>query len=228
MTPTVQEHQQHKMATINITTEFVPEIWEQIKEYAGIYPLPANIIHFDKLTCDELEDSIEGWSKVPAPFENICVSSVWELLGEKEGLERAGDKYYYDGGEIKGKYKKELLVNLLKLYYREADHIHGKRNIQEKIEFWNEVSEMITYHFQKRDVKKAAAKKKRLAAKAVKETPKGMIAEINKIEGERRRLIKRMKDDQEKLNKLTTKLREQQTKLLKKRDEVRNSKNQHS
>ena len=87
---------------------------------------------------------------------------------------------------------------------------------------------MITYHFQKRDVKKAAAKKKRAATKAVKDTPKGMIAEINKIEDERRRLMKRMKDDQEKLNKLTIKGREWRTKLDKKRDEVRNSKNQHS
>lgn len=61
-----------------------------------------------------------------------------------------------------------------------------------------------------------------------KSTAKGMIAEINKIEDERRRLMKRMKDDQEKLNKLTTKGREWRTKLNKKRDEVRNSKNLNS
>tara|TARA_R110000737_G_scaffold35226_3_gene54146 strand:- start:8 stop:625 length:618 start_codon:yes stop_codon:yes gene_type:complete len=197
------------------TYDFVPEIWNEIKEYAGIYPLPANIIHFDKLTWDELEDSIEGWYEVPTPFENICVGSVYELLGEKEGLERAGDKYYYDGGEIKGKYKKELLVNLLKIYYREADHIHGKGNIQEKVEFWNEVSEMITYHFQKRDVKKAAAAWGRKKNKEFKETVKGMTQEIIKMEGEERKLVARMEKDAEKLKILKAK----RGKLEKKREE---------
>lgn len=210
------------MATINITTEFVPEIWEQIKEYAGIFPLPTNIIHFDKLTFDELEESVDRvyWEdEHPTPFGNIGIESVYDILNCKEQLECSGDKWFYDGGEVKEDEKKELLVKWIKKEYRQTYKYLSK---EERIEFWNEVSEMITYYFKKRDEVKAAAKKKRAAAKAAKETPKGIVAEINKIEKERKRLMKRMKDDQEKLDKLTTKLREQQTKLLKKRDESKN------
>jgi len=233
------------MATINTTTEFVPEIWGQIKEYAGIFPLPANIIHFDKLTFDELGDSIDAWEdEVPKPFKHICVESVYDIFYNKEQFEYSGDKWFYDGTEVKEKEKKEWLFKWFKKYYRDEYGMraytqaaikdrkerglrHASRQ-EDILEFWNEVSEMITYHFKNRDEAKAAAKKKRAAAKAVKETPKGIVAEINKIEKERKRLMKRMEDDQEKLNKLTTKLRGQQKKLLKKRDEVRNSKNQHS
>lgn len=214
------------MATITSQTyDFVPEIWNEIKEYAGVFPLPANIIHFDKLTFDELEDSIEDWGdEIPKPFKYIGVDSVYDILSCKEQLDCSGGKWFYDGGEIKKDYKKELFVKWLKRDYR--DELVGRQD--DILEFWNEVSELITYYLKKRDDKKAEAKKERAAAKAVKETPKGMIAEINKIEKERKRLMKRMKDDREKLNKLTTKGREWRTKLDKKRDEVRNSKNQHS
>ena len=236
----------HKMATINTITEFVPEIWGQIKEYAGIFPLPANIIHFDKLTFDELQDSIDAWEdEVTKPFRHICIETVYDVLVNKEDCVDAGyNNYYYDGTEVKEKEKKEWLVKWLKKYYRDEYGLRAytQAAIKDRKErgvggcvrrddiadFWNEVSEMITYHFKNRDEAKAAAKKKRAAAKAVKETPNGIVAEINKIEKERKRLMKRMEDDQEKLNKLTTKLRGQQKKLLKKRDEVRNSKNQHS
>jgi hypothetical protein len=228
----------HKMATINTTTEFVPEIWGQIKEYAGIFPLPANIIHFDKLTFDELENSIDAWEdEVPKPFKHICIESVYDIFYNKEQFEYSGDKWFYDGGEVKEKEKKELFVKWFKKYYRDEYGLRqytyaaikdrkdrglgGWVRRDDIADFWNEVSEMITYHFQKRDDKKAAAKKKRAAAKAIKETPKGMIAEINKIEDERIKLIKRIKNDQEKLNKLTTKGREWRTKLAEKRKQIR-------
>ena len=208
------------MATITSQTyDFAPEIWNEIKEYAGVFPLPANIIHFDKLTFAELEDSIEDWkNEIPQPFKNIGVDSVYDILYCKEQLECSGGKWFYDGGEVNEKMKKELFVKWLKKYYR--DELVGHQD--DILEFWNEVSELITYYFKKRDESKAAAKKERAAAKAVKETPKGMIAEINKIEKERKRLMKRMEDDQEKLNKLTTKGREWRKKLDKKTDEVRN------
>ncbi len=224
------------MATINITTEFVPEIWEQIKEYAGIFPLPTNIIHFDKLTFEELEDNISqtSWDAEENAFgmlgiDNVYAALVWGVTDEcREDdndplLEYSGGKYFDFGREINKKEKKEMLINVIICEYRSRKKYWV---FMEKREFWNGVSELITNCFEKRDEVKAAAKKKRLAAKARKETPKGMIAEINKIEDERRRLMKRMKDDQEKLNKLTTKGREWRTKLDKKRDEVRNSKNQ--
>mgnify|MGYP003110923257 CR=1 FL=1 len=201
------------MATINTTTEFVPEIWEQIKAYAGIFPVLANIIHFDKLTSAELEESIDGYEdEVPRPFGIIRINSVYEIL-EQEHLDYSGGKWFYDGGEIKEDEKKKLLVKHIKNEYNSC---FAPIRQKDKIEFWNEVSEMITYHFQNRDKKKAEAKKKRAAAKAIKETPKGMIAEINKIEDERRRLMKRIKNDQEKLNKLTTKGRGWRTKLAEK------------
>lgn len=234
------------MATINITTEFVPEIWEQIKEYAGIFPLPANIIHFDKLTFDELENSIDAWEdEIPKPFRYIGIDSVYDILVNKEYCVYAGySKYYYDGAEVKEKKKKEWVVKWLKKYYRDEYGLqqytyaaikdrkdrglpNGKRQ-DDILDFWNEMSEMITYSYEKRAEKKEEARKKRAVAKEHKSTAKGMIAEINKIEDERRRLMKRMKDDQEKLNKLTTKGREWRTKLNKKRDEVRNSKNLNS
>jgi len=215
-----------KMATINITTEFVPEIWEQIKEYAGIYHISTNIIHFDKLTFEELEDSIDGggWrGEVPNPFALLYVNSIYSALvfgadciddGCDEPLfEYSGGKYFDKGKEIKTKEKKDMLVNVI---ITEYNNLRRRRWWDSKL-FWNTMSEMITYHFKKRDETKAEAKKKRAAAKAIKETPKGMIAEINKIEDERRRLMKRMKDDEEKLNKLTTKGREWRKKLDKKR-----------
>lgn len=212
------------MATINITTEFVPEIWEQIKEYAGIYHISTNLIHFDKLTFAELEENVDAYEdEVPTPFGYIGIASIYEILYCKEQLECSGGKWFYEGEEVKEDEKKELLVKWIKKKYRQE---YKYLSQEDRIDFWNEVSEMITHHFKKRDETKAAAKKKRAATKAAKETPKGMIAEINKIEDERRRLMKRMEDDQEKLNKLTTKGREWRTKLDKKRDEVRNSKNQ--
>ena len=228
------------MATINITTEFAPELWGQIKEYAGIFPLPANIIHFDKLTFDELEESIDNDYKeeVINPFSRIGINCIYEIFAEKEYLSWSGDKYYYDGEELKKKEKKDLLVKWLKKYYCDEYGLRqytyaaikdrkerrgwscGSR--QEEIEyFWNEVSEMITYHFKKRDEVKAAAKKKRADVKVYKSTENGMIDEINNIEAEKRKLIKRIKNDQEKLNKLTTKGQEWRVKLAKKRQQVR-------
>jgi len=227
----------NKMATINTTTEFVPEIWGQIKEYAGIFPLPANIIHFDKLTFDELEDSIDNCYK-SNPFRHICIDTVYDVLVNKEDCVYAGySQYYYDGTELKEKEKKEWLVKWLKKYYRdeyglraytqaaikdrkERGFPHASRQ-EEIANFWNEVSEMITYHFKNIDEKKEAAKKKRAKAKAYKSTENGMIDEINKIEDERIKLIKRIKNDQEKLNKLTTKGQEWRTKLAEKRKQIR-------
>ena len=224
----------HKMATINTITEFVPEIWGQIKEYAGIFPLPANIIHFDKLTFDELQDSIDAWEdEVTKPFRHICIETVYDVLVNKEDCVDAGyNNYYYDGTEVKEKTKKEWLVKWLKKYYRDeyGMRAYTQAAIKDRKErgvggcvrrddiadFWNEVSEMITYHFKNRDEKKEAAKKKRAKAKAYKSTENGMIDEINKIEDERIKLIKRIKNDQEKLNKLTTKGREWRTKLAEK------------
>jgi len=226
----------NKMATINTTTEFVPEIWGQIKEYAGIFPLPANIIHFDKLTFDELEDSIDNCYD-SKPFSHIGIESVYDIFYNKEQFEYSGDKWFYDGTELKEKEKKEWLVKWLKKYYRneyglraytqaaikdrkERGLPHASRQ-EEIADFWNEVSEMITYYFKDRDKKKEAAKKKRAKAKAYKSTENGMIDEINKIEDERIKLIKRIKNDEEKLNKLTTKGREWRTKLAKKRKQIR-------
>ena len=223
----------HKMATINITTEFVPEIWNEIKEYAGIFPLPANIINFNKLTFDELENSIDAWEdEVPKPFKHICVESVYDIFYNKEQFEYSGDKWFYDGVEVKEKEKKEWLVKWFKKYYRDEYGLRAYTQVAIKdrkkrglgcgvrrddiADFWNEVSEMITYHFKNRDEKKEAAKKKRAKAKAYKSTENGMIDEINKIEDERIKLIKRIKNDQEKLNKLTTKGREWRTKLAEK------------
>jgi len=245
---TFQEHQgdrtDYKMATITITTDFAPEIWEQIKEYAGIFPLPANIVHFDKLTFEELEDSIDDTN---SPFTHIGIESVYDILVNYEDCVYAGYSiYYYDGAELKGKEKKEWVVKWLKKYYRDEygmrqytyAAIKDRRDKRLKcgwgglgcwvrrddvLEFWNEVSELITECFKKREEKKEDAKKKRATKKAYKETPKGMIAEINKIENERRRLMKRRKDDKEKLDKLTIKGDEWRAKLNKKRDEIRYS-----
>ncbi len=236
MAATFQEHQgdrtDYKMATITITTDFAPEIWEQIKEYAGIFPLPANIVHFDKLTFEELKDSIDDIRELN-PFALLGIDSVYSVLtyGEKWNdiyddyendplLQYSGGKYFDGGEEVKAEEKKEMLVNVIQNeYYRRT--CGWER--EDKIEFWNKVSELITECFKKREEKKEDAKKKRAAAKARKETPKGMIAEINKIENERRRLMKRRKDDKEKLDKLTIKGDEWRAKLNKKRDEIRYS-----
>ena len=206
------------MATINTTTEFVPEIWEQIKEYGGIYSLPANIIHFDKLTSAELEESIDAYEdEVPTPFGYIGINSVYDILYCKEQLECSGGKWFYDGGEVKEDEKKELLVKWLKKYYRDeyglrqytyAELLCGKRREGELVEnkrqddiilqFWNEMSEMITYHFKKRDEAKAATK-------ALKETPKGMTQDILDIQKQEVKLVIRMQKDAEKMKKLKEK-----------------------
>jgi uncharacterized coiled-coil DUF342 family protein len=149
--------------------------------------------------------------------------------------------YYYDGVELKEKQKKEWLVKWLKIDYRDGYGLRqytptAIKNRKDRgfsvtkrqddiLEFWNEMSEMIEYYFKKRDEVKTAAKKKRAAAKAVKETPKGMIAEINKIEAEKKKLIDRINRDREKLEKLTTKGREWRKKLSAKRDEQFQKKN---
>ena len=219
-----------------ITYDLPDELWKEVKEYAGIFPLPANIIHFDKLTWKELEDIIDDTN---SPFShNICDTNIYDLLVNMEDCVYAGyNKYYYDGTEVKEKEKKEWVVKWLKKYYCDEYGLRQytyaaiksrkdrgwkveKKRQDDILDFWNGVSELITNCFEKRDKVKAAAKKKRAAAKAVKETPKGIVTEINKIKSESEKLMKRMKDDQEKLDKLTTKLREQQTKLLKKRSGV--------
>ena len=194
------------MATITSTTEFVPEIWEQIKEYAGIISIPANIIHFDKLTFAELEEKCDGWEN---PFDILGIDSIYDIFYNKFQFERAGDKWYCDDDEVKEEEKREVLVKYIKIEYR--NHL-PYFDTEDKINFWENISKMITEHFEK--IK---------SENAYKSTPKGMIAEINKIEDERKRLMKRMKDDKEKLDKLTLKGREWRTKLDKKRDEDRNS-----
>lgn len=202
----------YTMATITSTTEFVPEIWEQIKEYAGIFPLPANIIHFDKLTFAELEYEIDE-------FEKLGIYSIYDIFYNKEQFEHSGDKWYYDGDEVKEEEKREVLVRHIKRGYKFLGEFN--MNTEEKVEFWGNISKMITEHFEKIKSEKDKAKKRRADTKAYKSTPKGMIAEINKIEDERKRLMKRMKNDKEKLDKLTLKGREWRTKLD--NDEVRNS-----
>ena len=223
------------MTAINktITYDLPDELWKEVKDYAGIFPVNTNIANFDKLTFEELEETLEDYNnEYNNPFSYVaCGDTVYNILVTKHHNEYVcgTGKYYYCNGEvIKATEKKEMVVKYLKKKYRRIKHIWSDESgwvcanhHRDRVEFWESVSRMITYHFKKRDEAKAAAKKKRAAAKAVKETPKGIIAEINKIEGERRRLIKRMKDDQEKLNKLTTKGREWRTRLD-------NSKNQHS
>ena len=227
--------------TKNNTYWLPPALWKEVKEYAGIFALPANIIHFDKLTFEELEESIDGY-KSNNPFDYIGIQTVYDVLVNMEDCVCVDDsQYYYDGTKLNEKTKKEWLVKWLKKYYRDEYGLRAYTQVaiknrkerglphasrQEEIaDFWNEVSKMITYHFENRDEKKEAAKKKRAKAKAYKSTAKGMIAEINKIEAEKKKLIDRINSDREKLEKLTTKGKEWRKKLSAKREENYQKKN---
>jgi len=202
------------MATITSQTyEFVPEIWKQIKDYAGVFPVPTNVANLDKLTFEELEDSLDAYDDViPQPFG----ITVYDIMTQNFLHHAGGSKYYYDEKEIKSAEKKEMIVRFLKREYRRSRRYMSHKGKQQ---YWKEVSDLITYSYEKRAEKKEGARKKRAAAKEHKSTAKGMIAEINKIVAEQKRLRKRMKDDQEKLDKLAIKSNEWRVKLSNKRDE---------
>tara|TARA_R110000796_G_scaffold25570_1_gene71876 strand:+ start:165 stop:821 length:657 start_codon:yes stop_codon:yes gene_type:complete len=214
------------MATITSQTyDFVPEIWNEIKEYAGVFPLPANIIHFDKLTFDELEDNISktSWDAEENAFgmlgiDNVYAALVWGVTDEcREDdadplLEYSGGKYFDFGKVVNNKEKKEMLINVIFCEYKSRKEYWV---FLEKKEFWNGVSELITNCFQKREEKKIAAAWGRKKNKEFKETVKGMTQEIIKMEEEERKLVERMEKDAEKLKKLKAK----RGKLEKKREE---------
>lgn len=214
------------MATITSQgCEFVPEIWNEIKEYAGVFPVPTNIIHFDKLTFDELEDNISknSWDTEENAFGGLGIDNVYAALvwGEREAdraedddplLEYSGGKYFDCGKVVNNKEKKEMLINVIFCEYRSQKEYES---FEWKREFWNGVSELITNCFQKREEKKIAAAWGRKKNKEFKETVKGMTQEIIKMEEEERKLVERMEKDAEKLKKLKAK----KGKLEKKREE---------
>ena len=213
------------MATITSQTcEFVPEIWNEIKEYAGVFPVPTNIIHFDKLTFDELEDNISktSWDTEENAFGVLGIDNVYAALvwGESEAdraedddplLEYSGGKYFDEGKVVNNKEKKEMLINVIFCEYRSRKEYWL---FLEKREFWNGVSELITNCFQKREEKKIAAAWGRKKNKEFKETVKGMTQDIIKIDDEIRKQMDIQKKAQEKLDKLNGK----RHKLIKKRE----------
>ena len=182
------------MATINITTEFVPEIWEQIKEYAGIYHISTNLIHFDKLTYEELvyNDDL---------FSSYLDVNYWDTHHQGgEGFQRFGGRWYDEDHEIvPQKILYEDLVREIKYAYRTC------YRVVDKLEFWTELSTTIAISLKEAEDKKIAAKKKRAATKAFNETAKGMTEDIIKIEKEEVKLVIRMEKDAEKLKKLKAK-----------------------
>ena len=177
------------MATINTTTEFVPEIWEQIKEYAGIYHISTNLIHFDKLTYKELvyNDDL---------FAHRLDINVYDT--HIDGWKYFGGNWYDRGYKIVS--TKALLydfVREIKWGYKYIDPYH-----LEKCRFWTEISEIIAKNLKEAAGKKIAAAWRRKKNKEFKETVKGMTQDILDIEKEEVKLVIRMKKDAEKIKKL--------------------------
>ena len=192
------------MATITSQTyDFVPEIWNEIKEYAGIYHISTNLIHFDKLTYEELvyNDDL---------FSSYLDVNYWDTHHQGgEGFQHFGERWYDEDHEIvPKKVLYEDLVREIKYAYRTC------YRVVDKLEFWTELSTTIAISLKEAEDKKIAAKKKRVATKAFKESVKGMTQDIIKIDDEIRKQMDIQKKAQEKLDILNGK----RHKLIKKRE----------
>jgi len=180
------------MATINTTTEFVPEIWEQIKEYAGIYHISTNLIHFDKLTYEELVYNDDIFSKY------LDVGYFHSHHNGGDGWTAFGGKWYNEDHEIvPKKLLYEDFVGDIKRAY--------KCYCADKLEFWIDISKIIAINLKEAEEKKIAAAWGRKKNKEFKETVKGMTQDILDIEKQEVKLVIRMKKDAEKMKKLKAK-----------------------
>lgn len=195
-------------------------LWKEVKEYVGVFTLSANIIHFDKLSVEELIDALQD-----GKFQDIITwDDMYETITDNWEYRIVGYKWFNGWGEqITKKQMKTELVNHLKHSYRCCKPTLLKWGVLE--DFWEGVSEVITEHQKALEDKKSVAKRKREQTKSYKSTAKGMIAEINKIEAEKKKLIDRINSDREKLEKLTTKGKEWRKKLSAKREENYQKKN---
>jgi hypothetical protein len=194
------------MATITSQgCEFVPEIWNEIKEYAGIYHISTNLIHFDKLTYEELVDNDDLFSSY------LDVNSFDTHHQSGDGFQHFGEKWYDEDHEIvPKKVLYEDFVGEIKSGYK-----YGVGDGIDKKEFWIDISNIIAISLKKAEDKKIAAAWGRKKNKEFKETVKGMTQDIIKMEEEERKLVERMEKDAEKLKKLKAK----RGKLEKKRQE---------
>ena len=182
------------MATINSTTEFVPEIWEQIKEYAGIYHISTNLIHFDKLTYEELV----YWDDIFSKYLDVNYYDSHHNGGD--GWVAFGGKWFNDDHEIVP--KKMLYADFV------GDIKRAYRTCYENVdilEFWIDISKIIAINLKEAEEKKIAAAWGRKKNKEFKETVKGMTQDILDIEKEEVKLVIRMEKDAEKLKKLKAK-----------------------
>ena len=191
------------MAAINITTEFVPEIWEQIKEYAGIYHISTNLIHFDKLTYEELvyNDDL---------FSSYLDVNYWDTHHQGgEGFQHFGERWYDEDHEIVP--KKVLYED----FVREIKSGYKYWSFGEyKLEFWTDISKIIAKYLKEAEEKKIAAAWGRKRNKEFKQTVKGMTQDIIKIDDDIRKQMDIQKKAQEKLDILNGK----RHKLIKKRE----------
>lgn len=191
------------MATITSQTyDFVPEIWEQIKEYAGIYHISTNLIHFDKLTYDELvyNDDL---------FSSYLDVNYWDTHYQGgEGFQYFGGKWYDEDHEIVPKkvlyedFVREIKSEYKNFAFSFFNFMGGEYC---KKEFWTDISKIIAISLKEAEEKKIVAAWGRKRNKEFKQTVKGMTQDIIKIEKEEVKLVIRMEKDAEKLKKLKAK-----------------------
>ena len=201
------QHQHHKMASITTTTEFVPEIWGLIKEYAGIFPNKTNILQFNKLPLDDLIILVENEF-----FQNIQIPNLYFVFEVEFEWVRGGDNWFckHTGMKMSKTEQKHDLLKYIKCKYVEEK---PENTGQDYKYFWEKLGEMVDLLVERNNSKKRSAAQLRKIKKDNRNTESGIKTELRKLKEERNKIRERMKKDQEKLAKISMKIDQENQKL---------------
>ena len=199
------------MATINTTTEFAPELWEQIKEYAGIFPNKTSLLQFNKLPLDDLIILVENEFFINIQIPNLY--SVFRLEFEWIKIGNTDENNWickHTGMKISKREQKEDLLKYIKVkYVEEKDDLTG----QDYIHFWKSLGEMVDMMVEKNLQKKKSDALLRKVKKDNRNTESGIKTELRSLKEERKKIKDRMEKDRLKLEKLNGKINQENQKL---------------